>query len=61
MPLHGLIVSGQILADLLPLLSKMLEYAPAVAVLIYIEWRQDQRLGRCVDAMLDLLRHEQER
>jgi len=33
--------------------TKMLEYAPAVAILLYIDWRQSLRLDRILDWCLE--------
>lgn len=34
---------------------RIIEFAPAVAVLLYITWRQDQRIAKLEQAILDLL------
>jgi hypothetical protein len=39
--------------DLTTLLTKLFEYAPAVAILLYLNWRMDRTLGRVIDWCLD--------
>lgn len=35
--------------DLTALATKMLEYAPAVAILMYLNWRADRTLQRVIE------------
>lgn len=42
------------------LIIRMLENAPAVAVLVYLVWRLDSRLAEMQGAMLELLRQAKE-
>lgn len=41
------------------LVAKVMEYAPAVGILLYINWRQDVRLARILDLCIEHLRRDE--
>ncbi len=51
--------------DIAAMLSKIIEYAPAVAVLLVLQWRHERRLDRffrdCLDHLLADAAHDRER
>jgi hypothetical protein len=41
--------------DVIELLYKIVEYAPAVAILLWLNWRMDRQIARFLDVCLEVM------